>query len=108
MAPLVRPQLHNPSKTLNNFFQHHIPPPEIRNAWAHIRIHLLTSSPSSANASNDPLITATLEQIHERLLLIEKSVSAHQNTAKPSLSYADAVKNPAPVARALSEKFVPS
>jgi hypothetical protein len=35
-------------------------------------------------------------------------VSAHQNTAKPSLSYADAVKNPAPVARALSEKFVPS
>jgi hypothetical protein len=108
MAPQAQPQLHNASKTLNDFFQHHISPPEIRNAWAHIRIHLLTSSPSSASAPNDPLITAALEKIHERLLLIEKSLSAHQNTAKPSLSYADAVKNPAPVARTLSEEFVPS
>ncbi len=35
-------------------------------------------------------------------------MSAYQNTAKASLSYAGAVKNPAPAARALSEKFVPS
>ena len=41
-------------------------------------------------------------------MLIQKSVSAPQNTAKPVLSYADAVKTPAPAARALSEKFVPS
>jgi hypothetical protein len=40
--------------------------------------------------------------------MIEKGVSANQNTAKPSLSYADAVKTSAPAARALSEKFVPS
>jgi hypothetical protein len=41
-------------------------------------------------------------------LLIEKSVSAHQNTVKPSLSYPDAVKNFGPAAHALLEKFVPS
>jgi hypothetical protein len=82
-------------------------PPEIRNTWAQIRIHLLFSSPSSANAPNNPLIIAALEKIHERLLLIEKSMSAHPNTAQLSLSYTNAVKNPAPAALALLEKFVP-
>jgi hypothetical protein len=80
----------------------------MRNAWAQIRIHLLTSSPSSANELNEPLITAALGKIHEPLLLRKMSVSAYQNTANPSLSYADAVKNPTPAARALTEKFVPS
>jgi hypothetical protein len=46
--------------------------------------------------------------MNDWLLLIEKSVFAHQNIAKPSLSYAEAVKNPAPAAHALPEKFVPS
>jgi hypothetical protein len=86
VAPQARPRLHDASESLNDFFQHHIPPPEIRNAWAQIRIHLLTASPSSANAPNDPLMTMALEKIHEQLLLMEKSVSTHQNTAKPSLS----------------------
>jgi hypothetical protein len=108
MAPQALPKLHNTSKTLNDFFQHHIPPPELKNAWAQIRNHLLTASPSSANAPNDPLITMALEKIHEQLLLIEKSVSTHQNTAKPSPSYADAIKTLAPATCALSEKFVPS
>jgi hypothetical protein len=107
MAPSARPQLHDASKTLNDFFQHHIPPPEIRSAWAQIKILLLTSSPPSADAPTNPPISAALDKIHERLLLIEKSVSVPQNTAKPLLSYADAVKIPPPAAPVPIEKFVP-
>ncbi len=70
MAPQARPQLHDASKTLNDFIQHHIPLPEIRTAWAQIRIYLLTPS-----APNNPPISAALDKIHERLVLIEKSVS---------------------------------
>ncbi len=107
MAPQVRLKLHDPFKTLNDIFEHNIHPPEIRNAWAQIRIHCLTASCSSANAPNDILITTALWQIHKRLLLIEKSLSTYQNTANVSLSYADALKAPAPATRALSEKLVP-
>jgi hypothetical protein len=34
VAPQAWPQLHDASNTLNDFFQHHILPLEIRNAWA--------------------------------------------------------------------------
>jgi hypothetical protein len=109
MAPQARPQLCNASKTLNNFFLHHIPPPEIRDAWALTRIHLLTSTPSPANAPTDAQITAAPDKIHEKLLRIQKSVSVSQNTAKPSLSYADALKTPPPpAAHVPTEKLVPS
>jgi hypothetical protein len=104
----ARPQLCNASKTHNDIFQYHIPHSEIRDAWAQIKIHLLTSGPSPANASTDPPITSTLDKIHEQLLLIQKSVSVSLNTAKPSLSYADAIKTPPPAADVPTEKFVPS
>jgi hypothetical protein len=108
MAPQAQSQLHDAFKTLNDFFLHHIPPPDIRNAWTQIRIHLLTTSSFSANTPNDPQITAALDQVHERLLLIEKSVSFSQNTAKPPVSYADAVTIPPLAARVPTKKFVPS
>jgi hypothetical protein len=63
------------SKTVNDFFLHHIPPPEIRQAWAQIRIHLLTSSTPPTAPSTNAAANEALEKIHEQLLLIEKSVS---------------------------------
>ncbi len=34
IASQARPQLHDTSKTFNDFSHHHIPPPEIQSAWA--------------------------------------------------------------------------
>ncbi len=63
--------------------------------------------PHPAPPNNAP-ITVALDKIYKRLLLIENSVFVTPKTAKFPLSYADAVKNPTPAVRVLSEKFVPS
>ncbi len=108
MAPQARSPLHDAFKTLNSFSLLHIPPPNIRNAWTQIRIYLLTTRSTSANTSSNPPLTAALDKIHKRLLLIENSVSVLQNTAKTPLSYVDTVKTPPPAARVPTEKFMPS
>jgi hypothetical protein len=105
-APQAQLLLHDASKTVNDFFLHHIPPPEIRQAYAQIGIHLLTSStPSTAPLTNTPT-NETLEKIHEQLVLIEKSLSATQNTERNLLSYADVARAPPPFPpHAAPEKF---
>jgi hypothetical protein len=53
-----------------------------------------------------PHITAALDKIYEELVLIHKSISVSQNTAKLAHSYADAVKMLLPAAHVPTEMFM--
>jgi hypothetical protein len=105
MASQRQPQLCNAFETLDEFFLHHSPPLAIRNAWVQLKIDLLISSPPQACALNEPSISVALDKVHEQLLLIEKSMSVSQNTAKPSSSYADAVKTPSLLPKSLKRNL---
>jgi hypothetical protein len=107
MTPQAKPSLHDASKTINDFFLHHIPPLEIRTPWAQLRIHFLTSSAPQISTPTTAPISDALDKIQECLMLIEKCVSAPQSTAKPLLSYADAARMPPPPSKPAPEKFVP-
>ncbi len=83
MAPQAQPALQNATKTINDFFQYHKPPPDIRNAWTFLKTHLHPSNtPPPQPLSLAPLSEA-LEKIQDRHTLIEKRVSAPQSAAKP-------------------------
>jgi hypothetical protein len=86
MAPQTKSAMQNAAKAINDFFSHHIPPSEIGNAWAQLKIHLITSAtPQNSPPTSAPICEA-LEKIEERLILSEKRVTAPHNTAKTSLS----------------------
>jgi hypothetical protein len=96
MTSQAKPSVNDASKTITEFFHHHVPPLEIRTAWAQLRIHLLTAVAPQPSTPTPAPITEALEKIQERLVLIEKRVAAPQNTATSPLSYADAARMPPP------------
>jgi hypothetical protein len=80
------------------------------NAWAQVKIDLITSKaspPPPASTPSNALIVVALEDIKGRYTLIEKRIPVLQDAAKPP-SYADVACQPPPTNRAPSEKFLPS
>jgi hypothetical protein len=85
-------------------------PQDVKNAWAKVKIDLITSNISTPHpATITPLapLLAALEKVHCQLTLIEKRIPAAQDAAKPT-SYADAACQPPSVPQAPPEKFLPS
>ncbi len=108
MAPQTQKALSGATKTINNFFQHHQPFPDFRNAWGLLKIHLLTSATPPAQPSSLVPLSEALDKIQDNLALIEKRVSVPQDAAQFPLSYADAAKMPTRAPASTPEKFAPS
>ncbi len=108
MAPQAPSALHNATKTINGFFQHHKRPPDIRNAWAFLKTQLHPSNTPPPQPPSLAPISEALKKIQDCLTLIEKRVFAPQSAAKPFFSYADVAKMPPQPPPPTSEKFVPS
>ncbi len=97
-------------RKIDEFFRTRQAPQDVKNAWAQVKIDLITSKASpplpAPTTSNAPIVAA-LEDIQGRLTLIEKRIPVLQDAAKP-LSYADASRRPPPTHQAPSERFCPA